>query len=877
MTKRARILLGGLLLALMSAYFCAYVYSISLPKKGSYAGFTATWDGKGEPRIASVAPTALVADFQVGDELIAVDGVRIKDDPRVLVDNDQPPGTRVTLTIRRAGQLRDVTFQTIPHRERVRFDPMNYVSLLFLLTGWIVFLLRSDDKQSWLLALMLGTLTVIGSGPDNLPSWSNLIVGVAGAVGLLFLPIFVHFFLIFPEPSPLLRRFARLETWVYLPYLLIILPAAVFVQFIGDFMAWTLRFQWLQYFPIAANFLIATYLAAGLASLIINYRAASPIARRRLHVVMAGSGAGFFNLFLVVMGGPTGLQPRIPTLWSWFSTTLFVTLPLVPLSFVYAIVRHKVIPVSLIIRRGLRYLLVKRGSILLVMAGVGVALYFALDAFFDFLNPSSGRVIGVISAVIAIIVWQLARAFHLRVVAPKIDRWFFHQAYDAQQIIAELAESLRLTTSLPKLLELVATKIQSALHAANVAILLRDEASDDYLCAYFCVYSFHNRSAMPSPCAVRLPRDSAVIARLAETGQPIDLDGRDPQFHPHSENGGANALSVEEREALQKLESSLLLPIAGKEGLLGVISLGPHMGDLPFTSEDKKLLLSVSGPASFALENARLIERAIEDARRRQELEAENEQRARELEEARQLQLSMLPKEIPQLPHLEIAAYMKPATEVGGDYYDFHLSDDGTLTVAVGDATGHGLKAGTVVTAIKSLFNHLAQEPNIPAIFQKSSRALKLMNLRSLFMAMAMIKVKGYRLTLSSAGMPPVLIYRAEQKKVEEISLRGIPLGSLTAYSYRERDLDLAPGDVVVMMSDGFPERFNGRNEMLNYESARRILSEVSTLAPQEIIDIFIKIGDTWAAGRPQDDDVTFVVLKVKAAEDGFNARQRQT
>ncbi|MEJ7700687.1 MAG: hypothetical protein WKF71_13720 [Pyrinomonadaceae bacterium] len=77
------------------------------------------------------------------------------------------------------------------------------------------------------------------------------------------------------------------------------------------------------------------------------------------------------------------------------------------------------------------------------------------------------------------------------------------------------------------------------------------------------------------------------------------------------------------------------------------------------------------------------------------ELHAENERRAKELEEARQLQLSMLPKKLPQIPNLEIAAYMKPATEVGGDYYDFHVGADGTLTVAVGDATGHGLKAGT--------------------------------------------------------------------------------------------------------------------------------------------------------------------------------------
>ena len=86
---------------------------------------------------------------------------------------------------------------------------------------------------------------------------------------------------------------------------------------------------------------------------------------------------------------------------------------------------------------------------------------------------------------------------------------------------------------------------------------------------------------------------------------------------------------------------------------------------------------------------------------------------------------------------------MKPAAEVGGDYYDFHLADDGTLTVAVGDATGHGLKAGTVVTAMKSLFRTFAAEPEIVPVFNQSSRVLKEMNLRSLFMALTMVKLNG--------------------------------------------------------------------------------------------------------------------------------------
>jgi phosphoserine phosphatase RsbU/P len=866
MSKRVRILVGSILLALMTANLGAIIYSMFTPPKGSEDGFSATWDLKGEPRITSVDPNGPAKELQVGDEWIAIDGVKIREDPGVL-GRDDPPGTRVTLTIRRAGELRDVVIQTVPYQFRLKFDPVIPIIILFLLTGWAVFVLRPDDEQSWLLALMLGTMTGLmgGSPPTNLPLWLSLIAGSSRALGTLFLPIFVHFFLIFPGRSPLLRRWPRLELYLYIPYLLMILPIFGPIRFSSDLGLWLWRFQWAaQKMTSFGLFMFAAYLAGGLVCLVINYRAASLVDRRKLRVVMTGSAAGIFNLFLIVVWEVTGVNKRMEILSSWVEWATLFTFPLIPLSFAYAIIRHKVIPVGLIIRRGLRYLFVSRGSVLLLIAVVSVAVFFVMDAFFNYLRPRSGRTVGIISALVAIVVWQLARAFHLRVVAPKVDKLFFHQAYDAHQIMADLAESLRTTTSLPRLLELVATKIQSALHAANVIIFLRDETSGDYPCAYSCEYSYHNRSAMWSPCHYRFSRDSAIIRWLTESSQPIDLDGRDPQFSLQPENSTSSKLSSEEREVLEKLNSALLLPFVGKEGLLGVISLGSHLGDLPFTSEDKKLLLSVSGPTSFALENARLIERTIEEARLRQELQVENEQRARELEEARQLQLSMLPKTVPQLPHLEIAAFMKPATEVGGDYYDFHLAEDGTLTMVVGDATGHGLKAGTVVTATKSLFNHLASNPDIVGILHQSSLALKQMNLRSLYMALTMAKIKGYCLALSAAGMPPVLIYRAETKRVEELLIRGVPLGSVTSYQYRQHEVMLSRGDIVVLMSDGFPERFNLQSEILDYSKAKDVLAEVANRSPQGIIEHFIEVGEDWANGRPQDDDITFVVLKTR-------------
>jgi serine phosphatase RsbU (regulator of sigma subunit) len=244
-------------------------------------------------------------------------------------------------------------------------------------------------------------------------------------------------------------------------------------------------------------------------------------------------------------------------------------------------------------------------------------------------------------------------------------------------------------------------------------------------------------------------------------------------------------------------------------------------------------------------------------------IEVENERRMQELEEARQLQLSMLPKFVPQLPNVEVAAYMKPATEVGGDYYDFHVSSDGTLTVAVGDATGHGLKAGSIVTAAKGLFNAFAVEENIPQIFNKTSMALKKMNLRGLFMSMTILKVKDNRLTLSSAGMPSTLIYRAASQKVEEISIRAVPLGSISGSVYQQQKTNIETGDVIFTMTDGFPEMFNEQDEMLGYEKAEIFLQENADLSAQEIINRFVQIGERWAGTRPLADDVTFVVIKM--------------
>ncbi|MFA6597473.1 MAG: SpoIIE family protein phosphatase [Ignavibacteriaceae bacterium] len=242
----------------------------------------------------------------------------------------------------------------------------------------------------------------------------------------------------------------------------------------------------------------------------------------------------------------------------------------------------------------------------------------------------------------------------------------------------------------------------------------------------------------------------------------------------------------------------------------------------------------------------------------------ENERKSKELEEARQLQLSMLPKEIPQLPNLDIAVYMKTATEVGGDYYDFNVGLDGTLTIAIGDATGHGMKAGTIVSMVKALFSSGGSRLDIKTFFDQSSDALKEIELGRLMMAFMMIKIKSNKIEIANAGMPPLFIYRKQPKAVEEIMINGMPLGAMKNFPYEIRETEIAAGDTLLLLSDGMPELKNDKDEQFGYTRLKDKYISVAEKEPEEIITYLKEEGSRWVNDRDPEDDVTFVVIKVK-------------
>lgn len=259
-------------------------------------------------------------------------------------------------------------------------------------------------------------------------------------------------------------------------------------------------------------------------------------------------------------------------------------------------------------------------------------------------------------------------------------------------------------------------------------------------------------------------------------------------------------------------------------------------------------------------------EREIE----RRLLEAENGRKSHELEEARLFQLSLLPRELPEYAGLELAVAMSTATEVGGDYYDFRSAANGDLLLAIGDATGHGAAAGTMVTVAKSLFMAGGDDASPAAFLRRATGLVHGMGLSRMAMALAVARLSGRNLTISSAGMPPALRLAGATGEIEEIALAGMPLGARSDYAYAERRIELETGDVVLLMSDGFPELPNPAGEPLGYERARARFAAAAADGAGgagEIVAALERAAAEWSAAGTDSppapsDDVTFLVLR---------------
>ncbi len=233
-----------------------------------------------------------------------------------------------------------------------------------------------------------------------------------------------------------------------------------------------------------------------------------------------------------------------------------------------------------------------------------------------------------------------------------------------------------------------------------------------------------------------------------------------------------------------------------------------------------------------------------------------------ELEVARQLQTDLMPKTSPELAGYHFAHSWRTANEVGGDYYDFLPLPDGRLVLVVGDASGHGMASGLVMAiAHATLKTALDLDPSCESVVKLMNRAICRTGDKRTFMSLfyGLLDPETGRLEHTSAGHPFPLLRRADGS-VLELGRGGLPLGLVDPLPVVTDSVVFAPGDTLVLYSDGLPEAVDQAGNAYGYERLKQHTAAGGS--PQALHSRILNDFDRHTAGSPLRDDLTLVVVE---------------
>jgi phosphoserine phosphatase RsbU/P len=303
-------------------------------------------------------------------------------------------------------------------------------------------------------------------------------------------------------------------------------------------------------------------------------------------------------------------------------------------------------------------------------------------------------------------------------------------------------------------------------------------------------------------------------------------------------------------------KSVLVLPLRSEGGkVIGAFQALNKPGGF---SESDVALLGFAGSYSAAAIETRQLRKEVETARLLR----------RELEIAREVQMSLLPQYPANVKGFECAAYFRPATQIGGDYYDFIECPGDTVAFTLGDVAGKGVAAAVLMASIQaSLRIRLRQSTDslgaLAADLNNAICALSASIYSTLFCGV--IDRTCLRLRYINAGQCSPLLLRNSQTDVtvENLTIGGRPVGLLPDAVYEEGTVSLKRGDVLLCFSDGVSEAQNSAHEFWRESEIESILRGTAGGSVQHLIDRLVREADLFVNGAQQSDDMTLIAVRV--------------
>ncbi|MFO8085897.1 MAG: SpoIIE family protein phosphatase [Desulfobacterales bacterium] len=808
------------------------------------------------------------AGMKVGDTIVAVNGKTFGNIEEFRSAMNREPGESNEYILERNGKRIKVNITNQPQGIKTSFEKSGFpfvLGFVYTVIGIIVFMMKPHQRSSWIFFIFSFTFGLFLTFLYKSGVMEPLFLEDLNIFAFVFTPAaFIHLAFCFPEERRFLKKYPYVQLLPYLFAALLFILVRSATHNIMDVPA-----AWLG--------LIVIYMAVGVLWFLgscfqLRLTSASEIVKARSRMILLG--------FAISASLPL-LDFIINSLFNLYIMPSFnYYLPffvIFPLSIGYSIVKHDLFDFDAIIKRTYGYVLTT-GAI----AWIYVVFVFVSEAAFE--------KFGTTRSPLSSLVFVLGVAFFINPVRNRaqkfIDRTFYRLEYDYQDTVQKISETMR---SLLKLDEIGKSIMDTALKTMFIdtgCVILLNRENQIYECLIaqgsrepgrnegrtktvrtvknavnlreqqgvrysFQTAKFKNtrqdsqRRHFPD---FKLPAGEIFIQKMLKRKKEATI--YDVQEDPFFQDCRAACADV-----FNKLQAILVVPLIYEDRLTGLISLGEKKSGKFYRKEDINLLNTLANQGAVAIENARMIEEIIEKERMEEELSI-----------ARDLQISMLPAECPQIDGFEIAACSIAARQVGGDFYDFIKIGENKTGMVIGDVIGKSVSGALVMSASRSVFRMLSEEQiSVGEIMNRANRRTRQDIKPGMFVALlyAVLNSKDKTLSLCSAGQTQPIYWSPKKGAARLVETLGdnFPLGIIGDADYRETLLHLGNGDKVVFYTDGIVETMNDKHEIFGFDRLLELVQEAGTTTAEALRKkILFKINE-FSAGIDPHDDLTLIVL----------------
>jgi len=696
----------------------------------------------------------------------------------------------------------------------------------FILIGIVIFFRKSDDwmviltslTNQTFIALFVPTFTFLVLFE---PAWRPL-VNFIRALGLA--SSLIVFFYLIPD-GHFIPRWTR---WLAALWGLIVMLWLIFPNMPANLIQMS---TWEGDIQLSFVIFFSAY-ATGIFAQSYRYRRVSgPVQRQQTKWFVFGVTAGFvgfalYHLPLVLQPSVFG-HPGVPRLLH-----IFIGIPiyhllvfLAPLCVAISVMRYRLWDIDYLINRTILY-----GTLTVVLTLVYFSSVILLAMLFRNIFGFGQDTLVTVISTLAIAALFIPLRQRIQII---IDRYFYRKRYNTEKTLTAISASLREEVDLNSLIDRLLLAVQETMQPAHISLWLTSNILKD----------------RTTPKGIRLTAISQ-----------FDINPDDPivnYFLSNPEIVKIDHLSLDSPAllALRQAGVKVSVPLVNQGQLAGLLNLGPRRSEQDYSVDDRHLLNILASQAAPALRVAELVRQQQDEVVKRERMDYE-------LQVARRIQQTFLPKQLPDIPHWQTAAHYQPAIAVGGDFYDFHQFPDGRFAIIIGDVTDHGIPAALVMVDTRAILRDSIRLSSSPgAILEHANNMLCSEIPTSMFVTclIAILEPRRGRLQFANAGQNLPLL--SIDGRIQELRATGMPLGIIQGSHYEENETIIGPGESILFYSDGLVEAHNSSRDMFGEERLKEIVS-THTINPQSLINILLdEMVEFTGQENEQEDDVTLVAL----------------